>query len=140
MSKFHVKLDTEVRDKDLQQNLIIVGGPIVNKITERINKHLPIRFEKEQQWSIYSTLSRNLYPEDEAGLIVSVENPLVKSKHLLVVAGKRYSGTRAAIIAFLKHFKQIESGNVHQSNVNAKVVEGIDLDSDGIIDDVEFRE
>jgi len=58
----------------------------------------------------------------------------------LVVAGKRFSGTRAAIIAFLKGFKKITDGNIHNAGIHAKVVEGIDLDSDGIIDDIEFRE
>ena len=59
---------------------------------------------------------------------------------LLIVAGKRFSGTRAAIIAFLKHFKRIAAGNIHDSHTLANVVEGVDLDSDGIVDDVEFRE
>ncbi len=140
VTRFHVKLDTEVHNDELNQNLILIGGPIVNKITERANRHLPIRFEKEHHWSIYSTFSKNRYPADEAGLIVSIRNPFNASKHLLVVAGKRYSGTRAAIIAFLKHFREIESGNIHDRNVHAKVVEGTDMDSDGIIDDVEFRE
>ena len=51
-----------------------------------------------------------------------------------------HSAQRAAIIAFLKGFKKITSGNVHNPSIKAKVVEGIDLDSDGIIDDIEFRE
>ena len=35
--KFNVKLDTEVRDEDLQNNLILIGGPVVNKIVEKVN-------------------------------------------------------------------------------------------------------
>ena len=62
------------------------------------------------------------------------------SKSMLVVAGKRYSGTRAAIVAFLKHFTQIQTGNIHNSKIAAKIVEGVDLDSDGIVDDAEIRE
>ena len=68
------------------------------------------------------------------------DSPFNKDKYILVVAGKRFSGTRAAIIAFLKDFKKITNGNIHNQNIKAKVVEGIDLDSDGIIDDIEFRE
>ena len=134
---FNVKLDTEVREKDLEQNLIIIGGPVVNTITKKINDHLPIKFEQN---NITSTISKETYPQDEIGLIVKTKNPFNKENMVLVVAGKRFSGTRAAIIAFLKDFKRITQGNVHNSAIKAKVVEGIDLDSDGIIDNVEFRE
>ncbi len=134
---FNVKLDTEVRENDLENNLILVGGPITNKITERVNPKLPIRFENG---NIKSTISNEIYPQDECGLIVKIKSPFNKDKYILVVAGKRFSGTRAAIIAFLKDFKKVTNGNIHNPSVKAKVVEGIDLDSDGIVDDVEFRE
>ena len=135
--KFNVKLDTEVRDEDLQNNLILIGGPVVNKIVEKVNQKLPVRFE---EGNIRSTVSNETYPQDECGIIVKAKNPLNADKYVLVVAGNRFSGTRAAIIAFLKDFKKITSGNIHNPNIKAKVVEGIDLDSDGIIDDIEFRE
>jgi len=135
--QFNVKLDTEVRDEDLQNNLILIGGPVVNKIVEKVNSKLPIRFENG---NIKSTISSETYPQDECGLIVKAKSPFNKDKYILVVAGKRFSGTRAAIIAFLKDFKKITNGNIHNSGIKANVVEGIDLDSDGIIDDIEFRE
>ena len=72
--------------------------------------------------------------------IVKAKNPFNPEKSILLLAGRRYSGTRAAIIAFLKNFKEIAKGNIHDKNVYAKVVEGTDLDSDGIVDNVEFRE
>lgn len=138
---FYVKLDTETREEDLgNNNLILIGGPVVNKITARINSKLPIRFDQSNQWAIKSTLSAKSYPADEAGLIVKTKNPFNSEKNILLVAGKRYSGTRAAIIAFLKNFKRITEGNIHNPKIKAKVFEGVDLDSDGIIDDVEERE
>lgn len=133
----NVRLDTDIRENDLNNNLILLGGPITNKTTERFNDKLPIRFENG---SIKSTISNETYPQDEIGMIVKAKNPLNRDKSILVVAGKRFSGTRAAIIAFLKHFKKISEGNMHDRNIKASVVEGIDLDSDGIVDDVEFRE
>ena len=135
--KFNVKLDTEVREDDLQNNLILIGGPVVNKLVDRVNLKLPIKFEGG---SIKSTVSSEAYPQDECGMIVKTKSPFNTDKYILVVAGNRFSGTRAAIIAFLKDFKKITSGNVHNPSIKAKVVEGIDLDSDGIIDDIEFRE
>ncbi len=137
---FNVMLDTEVREKDLKGNLILIGGPIVNKVTERVNMKLPVRFSKENNWAIESKVSGKLYPSDEIGLIVSAKNPLSEEHNVLLVAGKRFSGTRAAIIAFLKYFKEVTEGNLHNKKIKGKIVEGVDLDSDGIIDDIEFLE
>lgn len=135
--KFNVKLDTEVREEEMSSNLILIGGPVVNKVVEKVNPKLPIKFE---EGNIKSSISNESYPQDECGLIVKAKNPFNKDKSILVVAGKRFSGTRAAIIAFLKDFSKITAGNIHNKSIMAKVVEGIDLDSDGIIDDVEIRE
>jgi len=137
---FNVRLDTEVKESDLRKNLILIGGPIVNKITAQVNNGLPVRYDEASNWSIKSTITGNVYPSDETGLIVQAKNPFDKDKSVLVVAGKRFAGTRAAIIAFLKHFKEITKGNAKNPKVMARVVEGVDLDSDGIIDDIEFLE
>ena len=139
--KFYVKLDTDAREEDLKNNnLILIGGPVVNRVTWMANSKLPIRFDKEQHWAIHSTISDNNYPSDESGLIVKTKSPFNPDKSILIVAGKRYFGTRAAIIAFLKHFDELAAGNVHSRSIKARIVEGIDLDSDGIIDEAEFRE
>jgi DNA-binding transcriptional ArsR family regulator len=139
--KFYVKLDTDAREEDIKNNnLILIGGPVVNRITNLVNQKLPVRFDNEQHWAIHSTVSGNSFPNDECGLIVKAKSPLNPEKSILLVAGKRYFGTRAAIIAFLKHFDELILGNVHNRSVKARVVEGIDLDSDGIIDETEFRE
>ncbi|MCP3683441.1 MAG: S-layer protein [bacterium] len=137
---FHVKLDTEVKEEDLKKNLILVGGPIVNKVTGKINNKLPVRFDEKSKWSVKSTVSNRFYHSDEIGVIVKTKNPFNSEKNILLIAGKRHAGTRAAIIAFLKNFKEVSDGNIHNKNIKAKIVEGIDLDSDGIIDDVDIRE
>lgn len=136
----YVRLDTEVRDAELKSNLILIGGPVVNRVTAMVNSKLQVRFDRESHWGIKSSVSGNVYPNDECGLIVKAKNPFNPDAHLLLVAGKRHAGTRAAIIAFLKNFTEVSSGNVHNRSVSARVVEGVDLDSDGIIDWVEFRE
>lgn len=133
----NVRLDTEVRAEDLKQNLIIFGGPIVNTLTGKVNERLPVHFTSK---SIMSKLSHKEYFSDETGIIVKTENPFDKTKKILVIAGKRYAGTRACIITFLKHFKEISAGNRYNQKVYAKVVEGIDLDSDGVVDEIEVRE
>ncbi len=139
--QLYVKLDTEVRDEELRRNnLIIIGGPIVNRVMEEVNAKLPVRFDKDEHWAIKSTLSNTVYPTDESGLVVKAKSPYNSEKSILVVAGKRHSGTRAVIVSFLKHFNELKEGNVRNRKVHARVVEGVDLDSDGIIDDAEIRE
>ncbi|MFH1064453.1 MAG: S-layer protein [Candidatus Woesearchaeota archaeon] len=133
-----VRLDTETTEADLKENIIVIGGPIVNSVTGKLNKYLPIQFAPDK--NIYSTISKTSYSSDETGIIVKIKNPFNPEKSVLVVAGKRFSGTRAAITAFLKGFKEIYSGNRLRPGIKAKVVEGLDLDSDGIVDAVEFRE
>ncbi len=138
--RLNVKLDTEATETDLKQNLILIGGPIVNKVTQQINPALPVFFERGETTAIRSKLTGNTYPEDEMGLIVKVNSPFNPSKSVLVVAGKRHAGTRAAIVGILKHFEDVAKGNKQNPQIMAKVVEGFDLDSDGIVDDVEFKE
>lgn len=140
-----VKLDTEVEEADLKNNLIVIGGPAVNKITSELNSKLPIRFqhtEHNQSFyaSIYSTLSKKSYHEEEDGIIVKTKNPFAPEKEILVLAGRRSVGTKTAILAFLQKFEQLCDGNAHNPKIFAKVVEGIDLDADGIVDAVEIKE
>ena len=51
----------------------------------------------------------------------------------MVIAGKGYTGTRAAVLAFFQAFDEI-------SRKNYTIVEGIDNDADGIIDSVKIVE
>ena len=138
--QINVRLDTETKQEELtNNNLILIGGPIVNTITEKFNKNLPINFTQDKK-SVYSKISKTFYNSDEIGIIVKTKNPYNPEKSILVVAGKRQSGTRASIMAFLKGFKHILEGNKFKPNTFAKVVEGLDLDSDGVVDSIEFRE
>ena len=137
VDRLHVKLDTEVRD--LTGNLIVIGGPVVNAVTAKMAKSLPIYFDSKSS-SIISKLSKKKYDSDEIGVIQKIVNPFNPKSSVLLVAGKRYAGTRAAIIAFTRYFSLISSGNKHKKSVDAKVVEGVDVDSDGVVDDVEILE
>jgi len=134
-----VKLDTELRNGDLQQNIISLGGPIVNKISERVNAKMPVRFDYKTR-NIVSKVTGKTYSADETGLVVKMPNPYSKGHWMIVVAGKRYSGTRAATIALTKHAEELAKGNKKDKKVFARVVEGLDLNSDGLVDDVEFLE
>lgn len=134
------KLDTEIVNSDLKKNLILVGGPKANIIVEKFNKDLPVYFDFHREWNVVSQLSKNVYNEDDVGLIAKIKNPFAKDKQILIISGKRFKGTRAATLAVFKYLHEIEKGNKYDPTVLAKVVQGVDKDSDGKIDDVKFLE
>ncbi|MEM3475992.1 MAG: S-layer protein [Candidatus Bathyarchaeia archaeon] len=134
------KLDTEVNDKDLEKNLILIGGPKVNMVTLKINEFLPIFFDLSEGSAIISKVSGRIFRGEEEGTIQLIQNPFNLKSKILVLAGNTHIGTRASIVGFIKHLSKVAQGNSWNKDVIAKVVSGIDLDSDGIIDDVEFLE
>ncbi len=142
LDHYCVKWDTEIRGEDLKQNLILIGGPAINKIVRDINKKLPIRFAKRNNfyYALYSSISKKYYTSERTGMIVKIRNPFCKEKSILVIAGRRYEGTRAAIISLIKDLGRIVIGNKLNPAISAKVVEGFDLDGDGQVDTVEIRE
>lgn len=137
-----VKWDTEITREDLKNNLILIGGPAINRVTFEVNKNLPIRFMKRREYyhSIYSSLTKKKYEGENVGIIVKSKNPFQKQRYILVIAGRRYAGTQAAVVSLLKRFDEICKGNLKNPKLHAKVVEGIDVDADGKIDDVEILE
>jgi hypothetical protein len=134
------KLDTEIRPKDLRGNLILIGGPTVNMITGKLNDKLPVYIDLKNDVKVVSRISDRDYGDDECGLIAVVENPWDKKSKILVLAGKRFAGTRATVLAFVRHLEKAMAGNKFDRKVMARVVKGYDLDGDGIIDDAEFLE
>lgn len=133
------KLDTHLRDEDLKQNLILIGGPKANILIDKINNKLPIYFDSKNEFNMVSTFTKTTYDSDEVGIVIKMQNPFAKDKHILVISGKRFKGTRAGILAVTNYLKKLDEGNKFNSGV-ARVVRGIDRDSDGRIDDVEFLE
>lgn len=140
-NQHNYKMDTEVdKHNDLKQNLILVGGPKINTITNNINRKLPIYFDVENNWTITSTLTGNTYDYEDDAVILKLKNPFNKKKELLLLAGRRSRGLRSAIIAFTRYIYEVMEGNTKNKKIVAKVVRGIDKDGDGIIDSVVFLE
>jgi DNA-binding transcriptional ArsR family regulator len=135
------KLDTEVREKDLADNLILIGGPKANIIIDKVNKRLPVYFDTKHDFNIVSSLTKSTYAGEEIGIVVKMKNPFAKKgdKHILVISGKRFKGTRAAILSIVKKMRELQKGNSFDDGI-VRIVRGIDKDSDGIVDDVEFLE
>jgi len=134
------KLDTEFKKDDWNNNLILIGGPIVNNLSAKIHnkKELPIYFETSK--IVCSTISKKCYEEGRIGIIEKMDNPFCKGKKILLIAGNSYRGTRAAVIALTKNFDELIKGNNYNKKKQAKIVAGKDLDADGIVDTAEILE
>ena len=79
----YYKLDTQVREKDLDNNIILIGGPKTNIIAERINKKLPIYFDYSEElleWNIVSSITKTIYRETQIGFVVRICNPFSEEK------------------------------------------------------------
>ncbi|MBI5393162.1 helix-turn-helix domain-containing protein [Candidatus Woesearchaeota archaeon] len=132
-----VKLDVEMKNSELlKENLIIIGGPATNLIAAEMNTYSPIKFILKKPWEIAT--EKNRYSDEAIGLITKFKNPFNNEKYVLLAAGISSIGTRSTIIALTKYselFKKMK--NVESFGT---VVQGFDLDGDGIIDDVEIIE
>ncbi len=123
-----VILDTDIEKEEMKGNLIIVGGPVTNRVTKMMNSALPVHFAGKD---VYSSVTKKTYKSENAGIVVKARNPLNIESTILLLAGRRHAGTKAAIIALCRHSFAQE---------NHAVVEGIDTDGDGIVDDVRILE
>jgi predicted transcriptional regulator len=133
--KLPVVLDTDVISKNLfKENLIVVGGPVTNLITREINNYLPIKFQKEEGWTLKDR--NGVHSRDYEGVIEKIKSPFDKSKDIIVFGGVRHIGTLSTILAATQfHDTTFKSYNDEPSWYS--IVRGYDIDGDGEIDSVE---
>ena len=134
------KTDTEIRETDLKDNLILIGGPKINIVVDRLNSSLPVYFDESKEWTIVSKLSGKKYNYDDIAVVLRMKNPFNKKKEILILAGKKSRGLRSAVLAVTRHLDEVMKGNVNDKNVIAKIIEGTDKDGDNIIDSIRFLE
>ncbi len=120
-----IRLDIDVNKEGLfKENLILIGGPVANYITYKINTILKVRFLQEFNWDIYSELSNNRYSNELLGLLANIKNPFNSEKRILLLAGKRAIGTKLSIKYFI-------SKEMDLSKDFYIIIRGLDEDSDG---------
>jgi len=143
---FAVKLDVDVKaEKEEKNNLILVGGPGTNLLTEEINEYLPTRFsvKSTEQGFLFGGLisqeTSNIYTSDNIGLIAKVTNPWDKTKQIIVIAGNKAIGTKACVLALTKFWKETLK-NFSVTDSFAAVIQGFDMDGDGKVDAIEVLE
>jgi len=136
---FIVKLDVDAKaEKDIDNiNLILIGGPGTNIVTSEFNKYLPIQFNENNYWSGLIDKSGRIFNMDNHGLIAKINNPYNKNKKILVLAGVRTIGTKAAVIA-LTNYGNMIFDKYRNDDELALVVQGFDMNSDGKIDHVDI--
>jgi hypothetical protein len=135
-----VRLDTELSQQESARNLIVVGGPRVNTVTMTANEWLSITYELTGRNMMISRLSGRSYAGEEEGAVQLISNPNNQDSKMFVIAGNSYLGTRAAVLAFIKYTDEIAKGNTNNRKAIARVVTGVDVNSDGLVDDVQFLE
>jgi DNA-binding transcriptional ArsR family regulator len=144
--EFAIKLDVDVKaEKEEKNNLILVGGPGTNLLTQELNEYLPIRFNmqpSEQGFLFGGLVSRktsNVYTADAVGLIAKIVNPWDDTKRIIVLAGNKAVGTKACVLALTNFWKKTLKG-YNGEDTFAKVIQGFDLDGDGKVDSIEVLE
>jgi DNA-binding transcriptional ArsR family regulator len=145
-TEFAVKLDVDVKaEKEEKNNLILVGGPGTNLLTQEINEHLPIKFimHSSPQGFMLGGLSSKktgqVFTSDVTGVIAKIVNPWDETKRIVVLAGNKAVGTKACVIA-LTNFWKTTLQKYKGQDPFAVVIQGFDLDGDGKVDSVEVRE
>jgi DNA-binding transcriptional ArsR family regulator len=144
--EFAIKLDVDVKaEKEEKNNLILVGGPGTNLLTQEINEHLPSRFSMQSSdqgfllGGLVSQKTSRVYTTDLAGLIAKIVNPWDKTKRIVVLAGNKAVGTKACVLAMANFWKRTLQG-YHGEDTFGTVIQGFDLDGDGKVDSVEVNE
>jgi DNA-binding transcriptional ArsR family regulator len=144
--EFAVKLDVDVKaEKEEENNMILVGGPGTNLITQEVNEFLPIRFNMMPSehgfllGGLVSEKTGNIYTADTIGVIARIVNPWNEEKRIIVLAGNKAVGTKACVLALTRFYKKtlLKFGN---EETFAAVIQGFDLDGDGKVDSIEVLE
>ncbi len=144
--EFAIKLDTDVKaEKEEKNNLILVGGPGTNLLTQELNDHLPFNFNMQSSsqgfllGGMVSKKTSRVYTADTAGLIAKIVNPWDETKRIIVLAGNKAVGTKACVLALTTyHSKTLQKYHVGEDF--GAVIQGFDLDGDGKVDSIEVSE
>lgn len=144
-------LDSEVPDYVKEHfNLISVGAGDINEFTAQLQtmycEHIPIHFDSPQSANaIISRISEDVYVARgtrgrNVGIIELLPNPYNPKKVVMILAGNYATGTQACFLALTKHQTEIRKNNERNGRTPAKIVEGIDTDRDGVIDEAKILE
>lgn len=112
--------DKKVKEM-LSQNLILLGGPNVNRVfhatvvsqsnqSNSLNDILPVKFVQAPDSGIIiqKTNKTFLSKYHKVGVIQIIDNPWNPKNKILTIGGSRMVGTAAAVTAFIDYFESID--------------------------------
>lgn len=134
----YYKLDTETSEKDLKNNLILIGNAWTNVVVDNLNGKLPIYFDSEKR-SLLSKVTGRTYKEPTIGIIVKCDNPYCEGKNLLVISGIRTRGMEACMIAITQYINTLMKKDLTEGPF-MRIIEGLDRDGDKNIDAIRILE
>lgn len=152
--EYHMTPETiqEVKDVDLCKNLILIGGPVDNCISESILQHNKVKpyFEfrdhtlyfkqNNQNWDSVSFQDNSeVFFEKDYSLIINIKNPKDSGKRIIMSCGCRSLGTLGGIeylcnakdpIPYEEYALIISChGNKEYLSDNPKVIKKVDLNN-----------
>lgn len=134
-----VRLDTEVKAEGIEKsNLILLGGPVANIVSLDLNPRLAVSFDWREVWRLRSSRTGKAYGDDTIGLVAKVPNPWGEGKWILLLAGLHHTGTIASLLAVTDYAEALLKG--YAGGELFRVVQGLDRDGDGRIDDLSILE
>lgn len=145
-TEFAVKLDVDVKvEKEEKNNLILVGGPGTNLLTQEVNDFLPIKFIMQSSGQgfllggLASKKTMQVLTSDVSGVVAKIVNPWDSSKRIVVLAGNKAVGTKACVLALTNFWKKTLE-KYKGEDTFAVAIHGFDLDGDGKVDSIEVSE
>ena len=128
------EIDVFIKKSDLEENnIILIGNNMSNTIIESVNDKIPVHFTDHE--TIKSKITNKEYNDPRIGVIIKCDNPFNKNKGMLLIGGTTCRSMRAVNTALLSGLKEISD----HSNFYM-IVEGLDKNGDGIIDDAKILE
>jgi hypothetical protein len=123
-----VKSDNDISDVEkVNNNLISVGGPLVNTLSNDVSNSLPISVAMITQGGVsmkgaYSSISGKYYQGREFGLIEAVPNNLNQRRVIITAFGLNREGTTAAVEMLVEHVDELDAMNKQDKRYPAKLI------------------
>jgi hypothetical protein len=124
----NIRLDTHQRTSE---NMVSIGGPLTNTSAETVLSRAEPSFDGRKGFS-YALEASSRYRQKNVGVVVFANEPVQ-----ICLAGVGLEGTKACVEFFCS---ADEHGMLSSSDPAYFVVEGLDSDSDGIVDEFQVLE
>lgn len=134
-----VKLDTQINNSQkYEQNMLLLGGILTNTVSRKYNQKFPAHFNEDQFPYREIQTPQNQYTDENTGIITKTRHPENRHHRLFMIAGVSHRGTKAATLAFKDLEKTLK--NYQSQEQYYIIVEGLDIDGDGELDDYKVIE